>query len=192
MLQQACAMELEGVVSKRTESPYRSGRNSSWTKVRCRHRETFVLVGLAARGRNSTACTSAGGEARLIYARKVDTGSSEPQVQHLQAREGPLTTKRRPIERVAWGRGISSQDGLLRHPSYKGLRETSDYADFSRRTPLNFFLLFFTSMKRPLSLLRFVHAVLPIKAPLRWVRLRTAPFRALSPVGLFTATCTLL
>jgi hypothetical protein len=38
-------MELEGVVSKRKESPYRSGRSSSWTKVTCRHRETFVLVG---------------------------------------------------------------------------------------------------------------------------------------------------
>jgi bifunctional non-homologous end joining protein LigD len=45
VLQQACAMELEGVVSKRKESPYRSGRNSSWTKVTCWHRETFVLVG---------------------------------------------------------------------------------------------------------------------------------------------------
>ena len=28
--------------------------------------------------------------------------------------------------------------------------KTFDYSDFSRRTPLNFFLLFFTSMKRPL------------------------------------------
>ena len=53
----------------------------------------------------------------------------------------------------------------------------------SRRTPLNFFLLFFTSMKRPVSRLRFVQAVFPISLPLRWLRFRTAPIRLLSPVG---------
>jgi len=55
------------------------------------------------------------------------------------------------------------------------------------RSPTYFFLLFFTSMKRPLSLLRFVQAVFPASAPLRCVRLRTAPLRALSPTGLLTA-----
>ncbi len=38
---------------------------------------------------------------------------------------------------------------------------------FSRRTPLNFFLLFFTSMNWPDFLLRFVQAVLPASLPLR-------------------------
>ena len=40
------------------------------------------------------------------------------------------------------------------------------HAFFSRRTPLNFFLLFFTSMNSPVVLSRFVHAVLPSNLPL--------------------------
>jgi bifunctional non-homologous end joining protein LigD len=50
VLRQACAMELEGIVSKRKDAPYRSGRNAYWTKATCRHRETFVIAGLAFRG----------------------------------------------------------------------------------------------------------------------------------------------
>jgi bifunctional non-homologous end joining protein LigD len=44
----ACRLELEGVVSKRRDGCYRSGRNDAWTKVTCRHRETFAIAGLAA------------------------------------------------------------------------------------------------------------------------------------------------
>jgi hypothetical protein len=58
---------------------------------------------------------------------------------------------------------------------------------FSRRTPLNFFALFFTAMNSPDVLSRFVQAGSPLTAVLRWVRFFTAPLRALSPTGLFTA-----
>src|SRR6476646_9026970 len=73
-------------------------------------------------------------------------------------------------------------------------RGTPDHhaALFSRRTPLNFVLLFFTPMNRPLSLLRLVQAVLPISLPLSCERFRTAPLRALSPTGLLTAIRLLL
>src|SRR5436190_409430 len=54
---------------------------------------------------------------------------------------------------------------------------------FSRRTPLNFFLPFFTSMNLPDVLSRFVQAVLPINLPLSCVRFFTAPMRRLSPTG---------
>jgi len=63
-------------------------------------------------------------------------------------------------------------------------------AAFSRRTPLNFFGLFFTSINSPVFLLRLVQ--LPASLFLSCVRFRTAPFRALSPVGLFTAIVLLL
>src|SRR5215203_4189005 len=51
-------------------------------------------------------------------------------------------------------------------------------AFFSRRTPLNFFLLFFTAMNLPPFLLRFAHAGPPSSLILIWERLRTAPSRA--------------
>ena len=64
--------------------------------------------------------------------------------------------------------------------------ESGGLGPLSRRTPLNFFLLF---RDRPLSVLRLVYAVLPISLPLRSVRLRTAPLRALSPTGLLVPSC---
>ncbi|MEJ1932977.1 hypothetical protein WDZ92_22460 [Nostoc sp. NIES-2111] len=35
LFRHACAMNLEGVVSKRLDSPYRSGRALNWLKARC-------------------------------------------------------------------------------------------------------------------------------------------------------------
>jgi len=41
----ACALGLEGVVSKRVNAPYRSGRNENWLKSKCGERETFLIGG---------------------------------------------------------------------------------------------------------------------------------------------------
>jgi hypothetical protein len=49
------------------------------------------------------------------------------------------------------------------------------YGPFSRRTPLNFFGLFFTAMNSPDFLSRLVQAGLPITFDLRYVRFFTAP-----------------
>ena len=42
---QACAMALEGIVSKRADAPYTPGNRGLWLKVKCLHREEFVVVG---------------------------------------------------------------------------------------------------------------------------------------------------
>jgi bifunctional non-homologous end joining protein LigD len=49
VLRNACDMELEGIVSKRKDSAYHSGRNRDWLKVTCRHRETFYVAESRAR-----------------------------------------------------------------------------------------------------------------------------------------------
>jgi bifunctional non-homologous end joining protein LigD len=41
----ACELGLEGIVCKRADSFYRSGRGRDWVKVKCRGREEFVVVG---------------------------------------------------------------------------------------------------------------------------------------------------
>jgi bifunctional non-homologous end joining protein LigD len=41
-----CAMSLEGIVSKRADAPYAPG--GLWVKVKCLHREEFVVVGWTA------------------------------------------------------------------------------------------------------------------------------------------------
>jgi bifunctional non-homologous end joining protein LigD len=41
----ACAMHVEGIVSKRTDAPYTPGNRGLWRKVKCLNRAEFVLVG---------------------------------------------------------------------------------------------------------------------------------------------------
>jgi len=41
----ACRMGLEGIVSKRRDRPYASGPSGDWLKVKCLHREAFVIAG---------------------------------------------------------------------------------------------------------------------------------------------------
>ena len=50
------AMKLEGVVSKRADAPYPSGRREAWIKVKCWKRERFVVVGFVPEG--SAGCSS--------------------------------------------------------------------------------------------------------------------------------------
>ena len=80
---EACRRDLEGIVAKRLDRPYRAGRGPDWVKVKCRKSQEFVIVGytspdggrvgfgallLGVRGRD-------GG--RLRYAGKVGTGFSD-------------------------------------------------------------------------------------------------------------------
>ena len=45
MLRHACRMGLEGVISKRADAPYRSGRGRDWIKSKCTQRQEFVIAG---------------------------------------------------------------------------------------------------------------------------------------------------
>src|SRR6516165_11544888 len=45
MLEKLSAMQMEGIVSKNVEAPYRSGRNESWLKIKCVQRAKFPIVG---------------------------------------------------------------------------------------------------------------------------------------------------
>ena len=45
ILQSACKLSLEGIVSKKLSSPYQSGRSENWTKAKCRAGHEVVLGG---------------------------------------------------------------------------------------------------------------------------------------------------
>jgi len=49
LFRQACKLELEGLVSKRKDATYHSGRSPDWTKRTCRQRETFMIAGITSR-----------------------------------------------------------------------------------------------------------------------------------------------
>jgi bifunctional non-homologous end joining protein LigD len=43
----ACKMQLEGIIGKRNDAPYRSGRSKDWIKLKCNRRQEFVVGGFS-------------------------------------------------------------------------------------------------------------------------------------------------
>ncbi|MDQ3849466.1 MAG: DNA ligase D, partial [Actinomycetota bacterium] len=140
---------LEGVVAKRLDSPYEPGRRSScWVKVKNVRREDFVVGGwLPGEGRRhdriGALLVGVVEDGELHYAGRVGTGFTDAELQRLAAvlterAESPFTGRQPPrgavfvepdrvaeIEFTEW-----TSDGMLRHPSYKGLREEAPSAAF--------------------------------------------------------------
>jgi bifunctional non-homologous end joining protein LigD len=141
----ACKLKLEGTIAKRVLSPYHSGRGRDWLKIKCTQRQEFTIVGFTAPGGSRShfgallVGTKKGG--KLEYAGKVGTGFSEASLKELHAKLKPLSVKQPPVvkpPRGADARGVTwvkpllvaeigftelTQDGLLRHPTFQGLRE---------------------------------------------------------------------
>jgi bifunctional non-homologous end joining protein LigD len=141
MFRRACAMRLEGVISKRRDAPYRSGRVESWIKTKCSKRDSFPIVAfvekLGASPRRIASLYLGRWEGwRLLYAGKVRSGYSLEAAQHLRERLDPLITPHSPLAvpvrkpKATWVRpdleadvtfSSLTTDGLLREPVFKGL-----------------------------------------------------------------------
>ena len=50
VLESACRMDLEGVISKKLDASYHAGRSSSWVKSKCRGRDEVVIGGWSSEG----------------------------------------------------------------------------------------------------------------------------------------------
>lgn len=154
---EACRMKLEGMVSKRRDAPYRTGRYRDWLKVKCVNRQEFVIGGFTepAGARNGLGALMVGiydGD-DLRFAGKVGTGFSAGLLETLSARLGRLERKTPPFSnppRGAAARGVHwvrpelvgevsftewTDDGLLRHPSFQGIREDKSPREVRRENP---------------------------------------------------------
>ncbi|NBO17747.1 MAG: DNA ligase D [Proteobacteria bacterium] len=163
LLQRMCALELEGIISKRADAPYRHGRGTVWLKTKCHKRQEFVIGGFtqpthAERGigalligyyQNGT----------FTYAGKVGTGFDTATSVGLRKKLDKLAAKTMSFGAVpADGRRGAqwvkpalvcevefsewTPEGRLRHPSFQGLREDKpaqaigrDVAKAATKTP---------------------------------------------------------
>jgi bifunctional non-homologous end joining protein LigD len=144
----ACKLNLEGLVAKRADAPYRSGRQESWIKLKCKKSETFPIVAfvekLAARPRKIASMYVGRREGgKLVYAGKVRTGYTESAAREIRERLDPLIRKSSPLSvfvkkpKATWVEpevdaeiefGALTDDGLLREATFKMLREDLDVA----------------------------------------------------------------
>jgi DNA ligase D-like protein (predicted ligase) len=98
----ACKLGLEGLVAKRLDGPYRSGRQEIWIKLKCKKSDTFPIVAfvekLGAHPRRIASLYVGRWEGNtLIYAGKVRTGYSEANARELREWLDPLIRRTSPL-----------------------------------------------------------------------------------------------
>jgi bifunctional non-homologous end joining protein LigD len=145
LFDKACESGLEGIVSKRKDQPYRSGRNQSWLKVKCLKSQEFVIGGFTepAGSRTGLGALLLGvhDNGALRYSGRVGTGFSSETLSELRSHLDSRIRKSSPFSNPLTGpaaRGVHwvkpdlvgevaftgwTEDGVLRQPSFKGLRE---------------------------------------------------------------------
>jgi bifunctional non-homologous end joining protein LigD len=150
-----CSAGHEGVIAKQANAPYRSERTKSWLKVKCAKRQEFVIAGWSPSTKKKSFASlllGAWENGKLIYRGRVGTGFTMEGANALQKelnararKTNPFAEVPRPIARHAhWvapelvaeiGYTEFTPDGVLRHPSFLGLREDKPAGEIVMEKP---------------------------------------------------------
>ncbi len=144
MFQNACELHAEGIISKRTQSTYVSGRSGDWLKLKCLHEQEFVIGGLTlpSNGTHGVGALLLGYylDGKLIYAGRAGTGFNQKTHKSVRDQLDILTANASPFADVptAARKGAHwlkpslvaqvrfatwTADNQLRQAAFLGLRE---------------------------------------------------------------------
>ena len=149
MLAAACELGMEGVIAKRADAPYVSARTETWLKLKCGHRQEFVVIGFTERAGASGEVGGLllgyhGDDGTLRSAGSVGTGWNSKTGQELYAALTKLKAARPAVDAATlvpgrWSKRVAgterwvnpqmvvevafgewTPDGNVRHPVFKG------------------------------------------------------------------------
>ncbi len=156
LIKRACECGHEGIIGKREDDGYSAGRGQSWIKVKCGHRQEFVVLGYTdpknSRIGLGSLLLGVHEDGALRYAGRVGSGFSDATLGKLHARLESLATTTSPLAERPAGlpRGVHwvrpkllaevsfsewTRDGSLRHPVFLGLRDDKPVRNIQREEP---------------------------------------------------------
>jgi bifunctional non-homologous end joining protein LigD len=99
----ACALKVEGIVSKRIDAPYALGNRGLWLKIKCLNREEFVVVGWtdpegSRPWLGALLLAYYDPDNRLVYAGRAGTGIDHAELERLWRRLQPLAISQMPLD----------------------------------------------------------------------------------------------
>lgn len=160
LLEHACMHGLEGIIVKRADGRYLPARSRSWLKLKCRHRQEFVIGGYTNPGGSRTGFGAIllgvyDAQQQLRYAGRVGTGFDEVNLTRLLKKFSACEIKTAPFENPPSGadaRGVHwmrpelvaeinfaewTSDGRIRQGSFVALRDDKHSTDIVQEQPLS-------------------------------------------------------